>query len=193
MAELFNRVNTGYLSPISSSIDKLQAASNGLMCLKSAIMGAFMSPASIISGLASIGASLISSIVSAVSDVIMKRVNQVVDSLLSPLRKIQALIADVTAALAGIQNILNKATDMNNWFNNKQDCSGFAAQILNCLAQKAINKITTKIAMKVDASIGKIADSVSKGALKAGGGIDSFVNKHTSFIEKGSLQGKLLA
>ena len=152
-----------------------------------------MSPASIIGGLAAIGAALIGSIVKAVTDVIMARVNQMINSLLSPLRKIQQLIADVTAILVGIQNLINKATNMDNWFNNKQDCSGFAAQILNCLAQKAINQITNKIASKVDASIGKIADSVSNNALKAGGGIDSFVNKHTSFIEKGSLQGKLLA
>ena len=148
MAELFNRVNTGYLSPINSSIDKLQAASNGLMCLKSAIMGAFMSPASIIGGLAAIGAALIGSIVKAVTDVIMARVNQMINSLLSPLRKIQQLIADVTAILVGIQNLINKATNMDNWFNNKQDCSGFAAQILNCLAQKAINQITNKISME---------------------------------------------
>jgi hypothetical protein len=81
---------------------------------------------------------------------------------------------------------------MDNYFKNKQDCSGFAAQLMNCLAQNAINKITNKVAMNVDKHIGKIANNVTKESLKVNGVIDNYVNRHTKFIEKANLQTKLL-
>lgn len=192
MGLLFERSKTGFLNPVNGTVDKLISASNGLMCLKSAIIGAIPNPASLLQGLASVAAGMIAAITNAVSAVIMARVNQMINSILSPIRKIEGIISDLTASLIGIQNILDKALNMDNYFKNKQDCSGFAAQLMNCLAQNAINKITNKVAMNVDKHIGKIADSVSKESLKSNGAIDGFVNRHTQFLLKADLQTKLL-
>jgi hypothetical protein len=162
------------------------------MCLKSAIFGALTNPASILEGLASVAAGMVGAILTAVQTVILERVDQIVNSVLSPIRKIEGIIQDLTDTLISIQDILDKATNMDNYFQNKQDCSGFAAELMNCLAQNAINKITNKVAMKVDKHIGKIADNVTKQSLKVNGTIDNYVNRHTKFLEKANLQTKLL-
>jgi phage-related protein len=192
MGLLFERGKSGFLNPVKCTVDKLISASNGLMCLKSAIFGAIPNPASILQGLASVAAGMIGAIIGAVTTVIMERVDQIINSVLSPIRKIEGIISDLTSLLVGVQNILDKAFNMDNYFKNKQDCSGFAAQLMNCLAQNAINKITNKVAMNVDKQIGKIADSVTKESLKVNGTIDSFVNRHTQFLVKADLQNKLL-
>jgi tetrahydromethanopterin S-methyltransferase subunit C len=192
MGLLFERNKTGFLNPVNGTVDKLISASNGLMCLKSAIVGAIPNPAAILGGLASVAAAMISAIIGAVTTVIMERVDQIINSVLSPIRKIEEIISDLTASLIGIQNILDKATNMDNYFKNKQDCSGFAAELMNCLAQNAINKITNKVAMNVDKHIGKIANNVTKESLKVNGTIDTFVNRHTQFLVKADLQTKLL-
>ena len=192
MGLLFERSKTGFLNPVNNTVDKLMSASNGLMCLKSAIVGAIPNPASLLQGLASVAAGMIGAIVNAVSAVITARVDQMVNSILSPIRKIEGIISDLTNTLVSVQDILDKATNMDNYFKNKQDCSGFAAELMNCLAQNAINKITNKVAMNVYKHIGKIANSVSKESMKANGAIDGFVNKHTKFLEKANLQTKLL-
>ena len=192
MGLLFERSKTGFLNPVNGTVDKLISASNGLMCLKSAIFGALTNPASILEGLASVAAGMVGAILTAVQTVILERVDQIVNSVLSPIRKIEGIIQDLTDTLIGIQDILDKATNMDNYFQNKQDCSGFAAELMNCLAQNAINKITNKVAMKVDKHIGKIADNVTKQSLKVNGTIDNYVNRHTKFLEKANLQTKLL-
>lgn len=192
MGLLFERNKTGFLNPVNNTVDKLISASNGLMCLKSAIVGAIPNPASLLQGLASVAAAMIAAITNAVAAVIMERVNQMVNSILSPIRKIEGIISDLTNTLIGIQNILDKASNMDNYFKNKQDCSGFAAELMNCLAQNAIDKITNKVAMNVDKHLGKIANSVSKESMKVNGSIDGYVNKHTKFLEKANLQTKLL-
>jgi hypothetical protein len=192
MGLLFEKSKTGFLNPVNGTVDKLISASNGLMCLKSAIFGAIPNPAMIIQGLAAVAAGMISSIIGAVSIVINERVNQIINSVLSPIRKIEGIIQDLTTTLISLQNIIDKATNMDNYFKNKQDCSSWGAQLMDCLAQSAINKITNKVAMNVDKNIGKIADSVSKDAFKMNGIIDNHVNRHTKFLEKAQLQTKLL-
>lgn len=192
MGLLFDRSKTGFLNPVNKTVDGLISASNGVMCLKNAIMGAFMSPASILSGLALAAASMANAIIESVTSVITKRVNQMIDSVLSPIRQIEQIITDLTKTLIDLQNILDKATNMDNYFKDKQNCSTMAAQLLNCLAQSAINKISNKVAMNVDKHIGKIADSVSKKALGVNGIISGHVDRHTKFIEKAQLQNKLL-
>lgn len=192
MGLIFDRSKTGFLNPVNKSVDGLISASNGLMCLKNAIMGAFMSPASILSGLALAAGAMVNAIITSVTDVINKRVNQIIGSVLSPIRQIEAIITDLTKTLIGIQDTLDRATNMDNYFKDKQNCSTMAANLLNCLAQSAINKISNKVAMNVDKSIGKIADSVSKKALGVNGIISGHVDRHTKFIEKAQLQNKLL-
>jgi hypothetical protein len=192
MGVLFQSNKTGFLNPVNGTVDKLISASNGLMCLKSAIIGAVTNPASILSGLASVAAGMVGAILAAVETVILERADQITKSLLSPIRKIEEIIKDLTDTLEGLQKILDKASNMDNYFKNKQDCSGFAAQLMNCLAQNAINKISNKVAMKVDKHIGKIANNVTKESLKVNGVIDSYVNRHTKFLEKANLQTKLL-
>ncbi|NBO21845.1 hypothetical protein EBU94_00680, partial [bacterium] len=86
MGLLFDRSKTGFINPINKNVDGLIKASNGLMCLKNAIMGAFMSPASILSGLALVAGAMVSAIISSVTAVIYKRVNQIINSVLSPIR-----------------------------------------------------------------------------------------------------------
>lgn len=192
MGLLLNRTNSNILYPINKNVDGLIAASNGLMCLKQMIFGAFMSPATILGGLASVAAAMVGAIIDAVTEVIYDRVNQIIRSALSPFRKIEEILIDITTILEEVQQILDKATDMNNYFNNRQDCSTMAANLLNCLAQSAVNKVSNKVAMEVDKHVGKIADSVSKEAFKTNGIIDNFVDRNTKFLEKANLQNKLL-
>jgi hypothetical protein len=192
MGLLFDRAKTGFINPVNKTVDGLISASNGLMCLKNAIMGAFMSPASILAGLALAAGAMVNAIITSVTAVIYKRVNQIIDSVLSPIRRIQELISDITNALIDVQNLLDRATNMDNYFKDKQNCSTMAADLLNCLAQSAINKITNKVTMNVDKQIGKIADSVSKKAFKVDGILAGRIDRHTKFIEKAQLQNKLL-
>jgi len=192
MGLLFDRAKTGFLNPVNKTVDGLISASNGLMCLKNAIMGAFMSPASILSGLGLAAASMANAIIESVTSVITKRANQIVNSLLSPIRQIEQLITDITKTLIDTQNLLDRASNMDNYFKDKQNCSTMAADLLNCLAQSAINKISNKVAMNVDKHIGSIADSVSKKAFKADGILAGKIDRHTKFIEKAQLQNKLL-
>ena len=120
MGLLFEKSKTGFLNPVNGSVDKLISASNGLMCLKSAIFGAIPNPAMILQGLASVIDGMVGAIIGAVTTVITDRVNQIINSALSPIRKIESIISDLTAELVSIQYILDKATNMNNYFNNKQ-------------------------------------------------------------------------
>lgn len=192
MGLLYDRAKTGFLNPVNKNVDGLISASNGLMCLKNAIMGAFMSPASILAGLGLAAAAMANAIITSVTAVIYKRVNQMIDSVLSPIRQIEGVIADLTNILIDTQNLLDRVGNINNYFKDKQNCSTMAAQLLNCLAQSAINKISNKVAMNVDKHIGKIADSVSKKALGVNGIIAGHIDRHTKFIEKAQLQNKLL-
>ena len=192
MGLIFERSKTGFLNPVNSTVDKLISASNGLMCLKSTVFGGMPNLASIMMGLAGVAAGLISAIVASVTDVITKRVGQIVNSILSPLRQIEQIITDITKVLISTQNILDKALNMNSYFQDKQNCAVSAAQLMNCLAQSAINKISSKVAMDVDKFIGPIANSVSKEAFKVNGSISNYVNRNTKFIAKAQLQTKLL-
>jgi len=192
MGMVFERAKSGFLSPVNSTVDKLMSASNGLMCLKSAIFGAIPNPSSILMGLAGAAAGMISAIVGSVTDVINKRVGQIINSVLSPIRQIEQIITDITKVLISTQGILDKALNMNNYFKDKQDCANATATMMNCLAQSAINKITAKVTMNVDKHIGGIANAVSKEAFKTNGAISSYVNRQTKFIAKAQLQTKLL-
>lgn len=192
MGVLFQKTKTGILSPINNTVDSLISASNGLMCLKNAVFGAIPNPSAIIQGMASIAAGMISAITGAVTEVINRRVGQIIKSVLSPIRQIEAIISDVTKILVSVQGIINKATNMDLYFRDKQDCTNMASQLMNCLATSAVNKLTNKIAMDVDKHIGKIADSVSKEAFSATGAIQSHVKRQTDFIAKAQLQTKLL-
>lgn len=192
MGLLLNRAATGFLHPVNNTVDKLISASNGLMCLASTIFGAPPNIGSILSGLASVAAGMISAIVNSVTQVIYRRVNQMVNSILSPIRQIEGIIADMTSVLVSTQNILDKATNMNNYFKNRQNCTNMGVNLLNCLAQSAINKVSNKVAMEVDKHVGKLANDVAKSAFKVNGGIYNFVDKNTKFIAKAQLQTKLL-
>jgi hypothetical protein len=192
MGLLFERSKTGFLNPVNGTVDKLISASNGLMCFEIRYNWCYTKPSVYITRLGRVSSRNGGAIVGAVQTVINERVDQMVNSILSPIRKIEGIVKDLTDTLVGVQNILDKASNMDNYFKNKQDCSGFAAQLMNCLAQNAINKITNKVAMKVDKHIGKIANNVTKESLKVNGVIDSYVNRHTKFLEKASLQTKLL-
>jgi hypothetical protein len=192
MGLLLNRAATGFLHPVNNTVDKLISASNGLMCLASTIFGAPPNIGSILSGLASVAAGMISAIVNSVTQVIYNRVNQIVDSILSPIRQIQSIIADLTTTLESTQNILDKALNMNNYFQGRQNCTNMGVNLLNCLAQSAINQVSRKVAMNVDKHIGKIANDVAKQSFKVNGGIHNFVDKNTKFIAKAQLQTKLL-
>jgi len=192
MGLLLNRTNSNILYPVNKNVDGLISASNGLMCLKQSIFGAAMSPSTIIQGLAGVAVGMISAIIDAVTEVITDRVNQMIDSVLSPLRKIRGIINDLTDILIETQLIIDKATDLNNYFQNRQDCSSMAVQMLNCLAQSAIKQVSNKVAMEADKHIGNIADNVSKQAFKSNGIIDTFVDRNTKFLEKATLQNKLL-
>ena len=81
---------------------------------------------------------------------------------------------------------------MDNYFKDKQQCANMATDLLNCLAQDAINKVSSKVAMKADKELGKIADSVARDANIKNGAISGFVNKQSKFLNKYSLQNKLL-
>lgn len=192
MGMIFNKTSSNILYPINKNVDGLISASNGLMCLKQTIFGASLNPATIMQGLAGYAAGMITAIVDAVTEVVMDRVNQMVDSVLSPLRKIRHIIDDITATLEDTQDLIDKATNMDNYFNSRQNCSSMAANLLDCLAKSAINKITNKVAMNVDKHLGKIADNVSKEALKVNGSIGGFVDRNTKFLDKANLQTKLL-
>ena len=192
MGLLFDRAKTGFLNPVNKTVDGLISASNGLMCLKNSIVGKIISPASILSGLALAVGAMVNAIITSVTQVIYNRVNQMIDSVLSPIRRIQELISDLTSILVDIQQLINKATNMDNYFKDKQNCSTMGADLLNCLAQSAINKVSKKVAMNVDKHVGKIADSVSKQAFKVDGILAKRIDKHTKFIEKAQLQTKLL-
>lgn len=192
MGLLLNRAATGFLHPVNNTVDKLISASNGLMCLASTIFGAPPNIGSILSGLASVAAGMISAIVNSVTQVIYRRVNQMVNSILSPIRQIESIIADMTSVLISTQNILEKATNMNNYFKNRQNCTNMGVNLLNCLAQSAINQVSNKVAMEVDKHVGKLANDVAKSAFKVNGGIHNFVDKNTKFIAKAQLQTKLL-
>lgn len=192
MGLIFQRAKTGFLNPVNSTVDKLISASNGLMCLKSTIFGGAPNLSSIMLGLAGVAAGLISAIVSSVTDVILKRVDQIIRSVLSPIRQIEQIITDITKVLISTQAILDKALNMNSYFQDKQNCAVSSAQLMNCLAQAAINKISTKIAMNVDKQIAPIANSISRDAFKVNGSISQYVDRNTKFIAKAQLQTKLL-
>lgn len=194
MGLLLQRAKTGYLNPANTVVDNLISASNGLMCLANGIFGAasLLNPAMLLEGLATVAAAMIDAITLSVTKVIYDRVNQIIDSVLSPIRQIEGIISDLTATLIGVQNLFDKATNMDNYFKDKQNCSQMAANLLNCLAQSAIDQISNKVAMNVDKHVGKIADSVSKKAMGVNGIISGQVDRHTKFMTKANLQTKLL-
>jgi hypothetical protein len=192
MGVLYNSSKSGYINPINNSVDKIMAASNGLVCLKNAIMGLPLNPSMLLMGLAGVAAALGAAIISAVTDIIYKRVGEMIDSILSPIRQIEAIIKDLVKTLQDFQDLIDKATNMDNYFQDKQQCANFGANLLDCLAQDAISKITNKVAMNVDKEVKKITDKVSKNAFKVDGTLSQFVNRQSKFLDKNSLQNKLL-
>jgi len=186
------KTKTGFISTANKKVDGLISASGGLMCLKNAIMGAIPNPANILSGLASAAAAMVGAIISSVTYVINKRVGQIINSLLSPIRQLENLIANITNLLIDIQNLLDRATNIDNYFKDKQNCSTMASNLLNCLAQSAINKLTNKVTMNVDKYVGNIANKVSGEAFKVNGILSSHIDRNTKFIAKAQSQNKLL-
>lgn len=192
MGLLFNRVNSGILYPVNKTVDSLIGVTNGLACLFSSVFSSSINPGDVLRSLSLIGAALITSIVVAVTAVINRRVNQMLGALLAPVREIETAIADLTKLLINTQLILDKATNLDNYFKNRQNCSNQGANLLNCIAQSAINQITNKVAMNVDKEIGKIANTVSNNALKSDGAILGYLDRNTKFVAKAQLQNKLL-
>lgn len=194
MGYLYNKVSSTFLYPVNKTVDGIMAASRGVMCLASSIFGAGsnINASTILGGLKAVAVGLAASILNAVTVVILRRVDQIIGSALSPIRHIRMLIDDLTASLVGTKSLFDKATNLDNYLSNRQNCAVNGANILNCLAQSAINKITNKVAMSVDKSIGGIADSVTKEAVGVNGAIASHVNMGTKFLDKAKLQQKLL-
>lgn len=192
MAFLYNRVSSTVLRPLNSTVDNVLAITKGAVCLFSSIFGAVPNPASILSGLALIGASLLNSIQNAVMGVINRRVNQMLGAILGPIRQIESIISDLTKILIDLQGIIDKASSLEKYIKNKQDCSNQIANLINCIAQSAINQITNKVAMDIDKHIGKIANDVSKNAFSTNGSIRGYLDRNTKFLEKAQLQTKLL-
>lgn len=192
MAFLYNRVKSTILRPINGTIDNVLAVTNGAICLFSSIFGAVTNPATILSGLALIGASLLNSITNAVISVINRRVNQMLGALLAPVRQIESIISDLTKILIDVQNLIDKASNLDKFLMNKQDCANQAANFINCIAQSAINQITNKVAMNIDKEIGKIANDVTAKSFNANGSIHGYLDRNTKFLEKAQLQTKLL-
>lgn len=186
------KAKSGFLNPVNSTVDKLMSASNGLLCLKSTIFGALPNPSALLMGLAGMAAGMISGIVGSVTDLINKKVGQIIGSVLSPILQIEKLIVDITSILISTQDLLDKALNMNLYFKDKQDCANSTATMMNCLAQSAMNKLTSKVTMNIDAHIGSLTDAVSKEAFKADGAISSYINRQTGFVAKAQLQTKLL-
>jgi len=180
------------LSSVNKTVDGIMSASNGLLCLKDTIFGFAMNPAALLQQIAGMAAGLMASITASVTGIINARVNQIIGSVLSPLMKITSIINELTGILVEIQGLTEKSTNLNIYFQSRQSCASFAAQMTNCLAQSAMNKITNKITMEVDKHVGRIANEVSKEAFKANGTIDNFVNRNTKFLEKANMQTKFL-
>lgn len=192
MGLLFNRASAGFLVPVNKTVDAVINASNGLMCLATGIFGKGFGVGSIMAGLALIGASLVHSIIGAVKAVVMKHVNKILNSILGPIHAIERQIQDLTKILISVQNILDKATNLDNYFKKRQDCSSRGAEIMNCLAQSAIDGITSKIAKDIDKHLTPISTRVATDSFKATGSINSYVKRNSDFLKKASLQNKLL-
>lgn len=192
MGLIFRKASTGFLQPINSTVDAVIGATNGIACLASGIFGAIPSPASLMNAIGGAAIALAASITSAVTQIITQKVDQIIGSVLSPLRQIESAINDLTAVLDSAQYIGEKAFNLNNYFKNKQNCAAMGANLLNCMVQNAVNQITNKVAMEVDKHASKIANNVSNEALKVNGTINSFIDRNTKFLEKASLQNKLL-
>lgn len=180
------------LSSVNNTVDGIMAASNGLLCLKDIIFGFAANPAALLQQIAGVAAGLMASITASVTAIVSARVNQIIGSALSPIAKITAIINDLTSILVEIQGLSEKSLNLNAYFQSKQSCASFAAQMTNCLAQAAMNKINNKIVMGIDKHLGRIANEVSKEAFKANGTIDNFVNRNTKFLEKANMQTKFL-
>lgn len=184
--------NSKILSSVNNTVDGIMAASNGLLCLKDIIFGFAMNPSAILQQIAGVAAGLMTSIVSSVTLLVNARVNQIIGSALSPIAKITSIINELTSLLVEIQGLGEKSSNLNAYFQSKQSCASFAAQMTNCLMQSAMNKINNKIIMGIDKHLGKIANDVSKEAFKANGTIDNFVSRNTKFLEKANMQTKFL-
>ena len=192
MAFLYTRVKSTILRPLNSTVDGVIAVARGALCIFSSIFGAIPNPGDILRSLALMGASLMMSIKNAVIAVINRRVNQMLGALLAPIREIEAIIADLTKILIDVQGLIDKVSNLDQYFKSKQDCANQVANLINCIAQSAINQITNKVAMDIDNQIGKIADDVSIKAFTATGSIRGYLDRNTKFLEKAQLQTKLL-
>jgi hypothetical protein len=192
MGVLYNTAQTGFLVPINNSVDKIMAASNGLMCIKNALLNLPLNPSMLMQGLAGVAAGMIASITSAVTKIIINRARQIIGAVLAPLRQIETILIDIIKTLLSIQDLIERATNMDNYFQDKQQCANMGAHLLNCLAQAVTEKVTAKVAMKVDKEVAKIANQISSEAMKVNGSITKFVDRQASFLNKYSLQNKLL-
>lgn len=194
MGYLFNRINNTFIYPINKTVDAVMSASNGLLCLASGLFGAGsnLSASTILGALGSIASGLIASILNSVTSLILRRVDQVIGSALSPIKHIRMLINDLTGSLKSLQSLINKATTLDGYISNRQNCSNMGANVLNCLIQSTINNITNKVVMNVDKKLAPIVDKVSKESFKTNGAIYSHVNRNTEFLNKAKLQQKLM-
>lgn len=192
MAFLYNRVKSTILRPLNSTVDGVIAVARGALCLFSSIFGSVPNPVDILRALALMGASLMMSVKNAVISIINRRVNQMLGSLLGPIRELESVISDLTRILVDVQTLINKVSNLDSYFKSKQDCANQVSNIINCIAQSAINQITNKVAMDIDNHIGKIADDVSTKSFTATGSIRGYLDRNTKFLEKAQLQTKLL-
>jgi hypothetical protein len=193
MGFVYNKVNSTILYPVNKTIDAITGITSGLVCLGKSIFGSDISLGSILGGIGAVAAGLAAAILNSVTKVILKRVNQIVKSVLSPINQITNIINDITRSLIGIQKIIAKATDLDNYLGNRQNCAINGANIFNCLAQSAINKISNKVAMNVDKHIGKIANDITKESMGVNGAIAEHVKRSTGFLDKAKLQQRLMS
>ncbi len=186
---------TGFKTATNRTADAIMGASD-LLCLAQGIFGLITSPAAILKGLANAALGLATTIVGVATKLILDKANELIDSVLSPIRLITDQIKQLTETLINIQsviyNIENKAKELAEYLKKRQNCSAQAANLLNCLTQSVINRVTNKVAGNINANLSKLVNSVNKDMMGINGAINKHVQRHTKFLDKANNQAKFL-
>lgn len=187
---------SGFLSTITSSVDKITSAAKGLICTAKSVYDALKNPSLTAGQLGSLVSGIALSVAGAVVGLIETRVNSILNTILNPLRQIEDLINEVGDTLQllfrAYKSVEKEIDDFADFLEDRQACASSGANILNCIAQVVAANITKKIAMSANKQFDKLESSITKEVMKTDGVIDNYVERNTRFIEKATNQIKFL-
>lgn len=126
-------------------------------------------------------------------DQVIGQITGAVTNLINQVLNIQAQILSVIQQITGLFDYLKKEVqDVKDWLENDENCKFAAAELVNCVAGKLLEDLTSKINSSLgtglDLNLDKYLEDFNEKLSLPGQQVDKWVNKTAGQIDKATAQ-----